>query len=126
MGARAWELHGPDAHWLFILHNLLYDVTEVEGWGPMSFSLLFVLDLSELFVVLCRRHERTVSVAAIASQLALDRFHLLQPHLEEGRPLRPLTIKAGISYRTAQRPKRRTKLAQFGSGARAQDLWNPD
>src|SRR6516225_10683538 len=36
-------------------------------------------------------------------KLALDRFHLLQPHLEEGRPLRPLAIKAGISYRTAQR-----------------------
>ena len=28
---------------------------------------------------------------------------MLQPHLEEGRPLRPLAIKAGISYRTAQR-----------------------
>jgi putative transposase len=36
-------------------------------------------------------------------KLALDRFHLLQPHLEQGRPLRLLAIKAGISYRTAQR-----------------------
>ena len=36
-------------------------------------------------------------------KVALDRFHLLRPHLEEGRPLRPLAIKAGISYRTAQR-----------------------
>ena len=36
-------------------------------------------------------------------KLALDRFHLLQPHLEEGRPLGPLAIEAGISYRTAQR-----------------------
>jgi hypothetical protein len=30
-------------------------------------------------------------------KLALDRFRLLQPHLEEGRPLRPLAIKAGIT-----------------------------
>ena len=36
-------------------------------------------------------------------KLALDRFRLLQPHLEEGRPLRLLAIKAGIPYRTAQR-----------------------
>jgi len=27
-------------------------------------------------------------------------FHLLQPYLEEGKPLRPLAIKAGISYQT--------------------------
>jgi site-specific recombinase XerD len=27
-------------------------------------------------------------------RLALDRFHLLQPHLEEGRPLRPKEIEA--------------------------------
>lgn len=40
-------------------------------------------------------------------KLALDRFRLLQPHLEEGRALRSLAIEAGISYRTAQRWLRR-------------------
>jgi len=48
-------------------------------------------------------------------KLALERFYLLQPHLEEGRPLRPLAIKAGISYRTAQRWLRRYQ--RFGLAA---------
>jgi len=36
-------------------------------------------------------------------KLALDRFRLLRPHLEENQPLRPVAIEAGIPYRTAQR-----------------------
>jgi putative transposase len=36
-------------------------------------------------------------------KLALDRFRLLQPHLEQNRPLRPVAVEAGIPFRTAQR-----------------------
>src|ERR1700735_1605672 len=35
-------------------------------------------------------------------KLALDRFRFLQPHLEQGCPLRPLAAEAGIAFRTAQ------------------------
>jgi hypothetical protein len=33
-------------------------------------------------------------------KLALDRFHLLQPHLEQNRPLRPIASEA--AYHTAR------------------------
>jgi hypothetical protein len=36
-------------------------------------------------------------------KLALGRFRLLQPHLEQNRPLRAVTGEAGIAFRTAQR-----------------------
>jgi putative transposase len=36
-------------------------------------------------------------------KLALDRFRLLQPHLEQGRPLRSVAVEARIPFRTAQR-----------------------
>src|ERR1017187_1083506 len=36
-------------------------------------------------------------------KLALDRFRLLQPHLEQSRPLRQLAAEAEIPLRTAQR-----------------------
>jgi putative transposase len=36
-------------------------------------------------------------------KLALDRFHLLQPHLEENQPLRLVAAAAGMPFRTAQR-----------------------
>ena len=36
-------------------------------------------------------------------KLALDRFRLLQPHLEQSLPLRLLAAEAGIAFRTAQR-----------------------
>lgn len=36
-------------------------------------------------------------------KLALDRFRLLQPHLENGRPLKVVAAAAGIPFRTAQR-----------------------
>jgi putative transposase len=45
-------------------------------------------------------------------KLALDRFRLLQPYLEQGRPLRLVAIEAGIPYRTAQRWA--TRYQQFG------------
>lgn len=36
-------------------------------------------------------------------KLALDRFHQIQPHLEQNRSLRSVAQAAGIPYRTAQR-----------------------
>ena len=38
-----------------------------------------------------------------ARKRALDRFHLLQPHLENDRPLKEVAAAAGIPFRTAQR-----------------------
>ena len=36
-------------------------------------------------------------------KLALDRFRIIQPHLEQNRPLQSVARAAGIPYRTAQR-----------------------
>jgi putative transposase len=36
-----------------------------------------------------------------ARKLALDRYHLLQPHLENDRPLKTVASAAGIRFRTA-------------------------
>ncbi len=36
-------------------------------------------------------------------KLALDRFRLLQPHLEDGRPLKAVEAAAEIPFRSAQR-----------------------
>jgi len=38
-----------------------------------------------------------------ARKLALDRFRLLQPDLEDDRPLKAVAAAAGIPFRTAQR-----------------------
>src|SRR5438067_558072 len=38
-----------------------------------------------------------------ARKRALDRVHLLQPHLENDRPLKAVAAAAGIPFRTAQR-----------------------
>src|ERR1700756_5761292 len=38
-----------------------------------------------------------------ARRVALDRFHLLQPHLEDNRPLKAVAAAAGIPFRSAQR-----------------------
>jgi putative transposase len=38
-----------------------------------------------------------------ARKLALDRFRILQPHLENDRPLKAVAAAAGIPFRTAQR-----------------------
>ena len=38
-----------------------------------------------------------------ARKLALDRFHLLQPYLENDRPLKAVAAAGGIPFRTAQR-----------------------
>ena len=42
-------------------------------------------------------------LSAEARKLALERFHLLQPHLEQHQPLRTVALAAGIPYRTAHR-----------------------
>jgi len=38
-----------------------------------------------------------------ARKLTLDRFRLLQPHLEDNRPLKSVAAAAGIPFRSAQR-----------------------
>jgi creatinine amidohydrolase/Fe(II)-dependent formamide hydrolase-like protein len=45
------------------------------------------------------------SLSESARKIALDRFRLLQPHLEEQRLLKAVARDAGIEYRTAQRWK---------------------
>src|SRR5262245_27437773 len=47
-----------------------------------------------------------------ARKLALDRFRLLRPHLEDDRPLKAVATSAGIPFRTAQR--RAALYQQFG------------
>jgi putative transposase len=53
----------------------------------------------------------------LVRKLALDRYRLLQPHLEQHQPLRPIAIEAGIPYRTAQRWV--TRFQRFGLAALA-------
>ncbi len=48
---------------------------------------------------------------------ALERFRLLAPHLEQGRPLRAVAAEAGIPFRTAQRWVERYR--EFGLAALA-------
>jgi hypothetical protein len=43
------------------------------------------------------------SLPESARKIALDRFQLLQPHLEDKRFLKSVARDAGIGYRTAQR-----------------------
>ena len=50
-------------------------------------------------------------------KLALDRFRLLQPHLEDKRPLKTVATAAGIPFRTAQRWV--SQYRQFGLAALA-------
>jgi putative transposase len=50
-----------------------------------------------------------------ARTLALDRFRLLQPHLQQNRPLRQVALEVGISFRTAQRWV--AQYQQFGLAA---------
>jgi putative transposase len=52
-----------------------------------------------------------------ARKLALDRFRLLQSHLEENRPLRLVAAAAGVPFRTAQRWS--AQYQQFGLAALA-------
>ena len=52
-----------------------------------------------------------------ARTLALDRFRLLQPHLEDGRSLKIVAAAAHIPFRTAQRWVSRYR--QFGLAALA-------
>ncbi len=47
--------------------------------------------------------DQLASLSEADRQLALERFHLLRPHLEQGRPLSQVALEGGIAYRTAQR-----------------------
>jgi putative transposase len=47
--------------------------------------------------------EQLASLTEDARAIALERFRLLQPHLEDKLPLAPLAAEAGIPFRTAQR-----------------------
>lgn len=46
--------------------------------------------------------DRLAGLAEETRKLALDRFHLLQPHLEENHPLRLVAAAAGMPFRTVQ------------------------
>jgi putative transposase len=59
------------------------------------------------------------SLSESARKIALDRFRLLQPHLEEQRLLRAVARDAGIGYRTAQRWKMRYR--KYGLPGLARD-----
>ena len=52
-----------------------------------------------------------------ARKLALDRFRLIQPHLEQNQSLQSVARAAGVPYRTAQRWVAQYRL--FGLGALA-------
>jgi putative transposase len=47
--------------------------------------------------------QELVELSAEDQDLAMSRFHQLQPHLEQNRPLRVVAAEAGIPFRTAQR-----------------------
>ena len=47
--------------------------------------------------------DQLAGLTAEARKLALDRFRLIQPHLEQNQSLQPLADEAGVPYRTAQR-----------------------
>ena len=47
--------------------------------------------------------EELAGLPADARKLALDRFRLLQPHLEQDQPLKAVALAAGIPYQTAHR-----------------------
>jgi putative transposase len=59
------------------------------------------------------------SLSESARKIALDRFRLLQPHLEEQRLLKAVVRDAGIGYRTAQRWKMRYR--KYGLPGLARD-----
>jgi putative transposase len=61
--------------------------------------------------------DELAGLADDARTLALDRFRLLQPHLESNRPLKAVAAAAGIPFRTAQRWV--SLYRQFGLGALA-------
>ena len=57
-----------------------------------------------------------------ARKLALDRFRLLQPHLEQSQSLRSIARAAGIPYRTAHRWLTQYRLSGLaGLGRKARD-----
>jgi putative transposase len=68
------------------------------------------VSLSELFgigrqqyLAYCVGMDELAGLPEEARRLALDRFRLLQPHLEQNEPLTSVANAAGIPYRTAHR-----------------------
>jgi putative transposase len=59
------------------------------------------------------------SLSESARKIGLDRFRLLQPHLEEKRLLKAVALDAGIGYWTAQRWMMRYR--EYGLAGLARD-----
>jgi hypothetical protein len=68
----------------------------------MAFSTLFEVKFSTIFDVLAECGE-LASLAESDRKIALDRYRLLRPHLEDGRTLSVVASEAGVAYSTAQR-----------------------
>jgi putative transposase len=56
-----------------------------------------------LFVTEAAANGELAALSEAVRKIALDRFRLLQPHLEQRIPLPLVAREAGIAYRTAQR-----------------------
>jgi putative transposase len=54
-------------------------------------------------------------VSEAVRDLAMSRFRLIQPYLEEGRRLQIVAAEANISFRTAQRWVSQYRKVGFGS-----------
>jgi hypothetical protein len=61
------------------------------GWQP------------DLLSAAKKRMDQLAGLTEKARKLALGRFRLLQPHLEDDRPLKAVAAAAGIPFRTVQR-----------------------
>ena len=72
------------------------------GEGALSLCKLSGVEVCTLFGVLFE-YGPTGGAHGRGPKAALDRFRLLQPHLEDDRPLKAVAAAAGISFRTAQR-----------------------
>ena len=68
----------------------------------MSLSELFGIGRQQ-YLAYCVGMDELAGLPEEARRLALDRFRLLQPHLEQNEPLTSVAKAAGIPYRTAHR-----------------------
>jgi len=66
-----------------------------------------------------QQYDAVASLSESPRKIALDRFRLLQRHLEEQRLLKAVARDAGIGYRTAQRWKMRYR--KYGLPGLARD-----
>jgi hypothetical protein len=69
---------------------------------PLWFEELFVVAFEELFVVGCRV-QALADMSEVERKVALERYKLLEPHLQNGRELRSVSEGSGVSFRTLQR-----------------------